>query len=69
MTYMRRHDLQFEKFTSARYAADVTFQEANWLSGNMNEGKLYNCGKNKLYGYKTEMYVLPNGLEMMESEN
>ena len=49
-------------FESAIEAVDVTFQMANRPSGNMQEGKKYFSGKHKLYGYKMEVAVRPNGL-------
>ena len=51
----------FSTFDFCRYATDVTFQQTNRPSGNMREGKLYFSGKHKLYGYKTEMSVIPRG--------
>lgn len=52
----------FGNFPQARYATDVTFQQSYRPSGNIQEGKLYFSGKHKLYGYKVEVSVLPNGL-------
>lgn len=49
-------------FKFARYTTDVTFQQSNRPSGNMEEGKLYFGGKLKLYGFKTEVSVLPKGI-------
>lgn len=51
----------FSNFKYARYATDVTFHQTNRPTGNMQEGKEYYSGKHKLYGYKTEVSVLPNG--------
>ena len=52
----------FSAVPCAKYATDVIFQQANRPSGTMQEGKKYFSGKHKLYGYKTEVCVLPNGL-------
>ena len=40
----------FKNFPFCLEAVDVTFQQANRPSGNMQEGKLYFSGKHKLYG-------------------
>lgn len=52
----------FRHFPFARYITDVTFQQANRPSGNMQEGKVFFSGKHKLYGFKVEVSVLANGL-------
>ncbi|GMF59756.1 unnamed protein product [Phytophthora fragariaefolia] len=52
----------FHKFLYARYAKDVTFEQAIKPSGNVNEITRYYSGKHHLYGYKVEVVVLPNGL-------
>ena len=52
----------FKSFPFCLEAIDVIFQQANRPSGNMQEGKLYFSGKHKLYGYKAEVAVRPNGL-------
>ena len=52
----------FKTFKFCRYATNVTFQQAYRPSGTMEEGKRYFSGKHKLYGYKVEVSVLPNGL-------
>ena len=43
-------------------AIDMTFQHLNRPSGNIQEGKIYCSGKNKLYGFETEIAVEANGL-------
>jgi len=48
---------------------DVTFQQANRPSGNMQEGKKYFSGKHHLYGYKFELSVRPNGLASAYSQH
>jgi len=53
---------RFKNFDFAIEAVDVTFQQANRPSGNMQEGKKYFSGKHHLYGYKFELSVRPNGL-------
>ena len=52
----------FSHFKCARYATDVTLQQSNRPSGNMQEGKVYFSGKQKLSGLKVEVSVLRNGL-------
>lgn len=55
-------DVFFKHFPFSRYATVVTFQEYNRPNGNLQEVKKYFSGKHKLYGYKLEVFVLPNGL-------
>lgn len=38
------------------------FQQSNRPSGNIAEEKVYYSRKHKLYGLKTEMFVLSNGM-------
>lgn len=54
-------DTRFRNFPMAIEAVDVTFQQSYRPSGNMQEGKKYFSGKHKLYGYKVEVAVRPNG--------
>ena len=51
----------FKNYPMARYATDVTFQPAFRPSGSVEEGKRYYSGKHKLYGFKVEVSVTPNG--------
>lgn len=51
----------FKTFPYARYATDVTFQQSYRPSGSLQEAKRYYSAKHKLYGYKVEVSVLPNG--------
>lgn len=44
-----------------RYPVDVTFQQSNRPSGNLEDVKAFFLGKQKLYGYKTEVSVMENG--------
>ena len=53
---------QFQYYPFARYATDVTFQNANRPTGNMFEARPYYSAKHKLHGYKSESSVLPNGI-------
>ena len=55
---------QFRVYGMARYATDVTFQQSNRPRGNHEEAKGYFSGKHKMYGYKTEVSVLPNGIAL-----
>lgn len=52
----------FSSFPYKRYAADVTFQQPQRPSGSIQKGKVYLRGKQKLYGYRVEISVLPVGL-------
>ncbi|KAG6610395.1 succinyl-CoA:3-ketoacid coenzyme A transferase [Phytophthora cinnamomi] len=52
----------FQHYRAARYAVDVTFQQANMPSGSQQERASYYSKKYKLHGYKTEVSVLPTGL-------
>ena len=52
----------FREYPFCLYAVDVTFQCSNCLVGNYQESKKYVSNKHKLYGYKTEISVLSNGL-------
>lgn len=62
---MIRDKKLFRNFTCACYATEMFFQQCNRPSGNMQEGKFYFSGKHKLYGFKTEVSVLPNGLKIV----
>lgn len=62
MEYLINENVYFHNYKYCRYATDVTFQQCNRPCGNMQEGKKYFSGKHKLYGYKVEASVLPNGL-------
>ena len=64
MAVMESKKVGFKNYPVARYATDVTFQQSFRPSGSVEEGKLYYSGKHKLYGYKTEVSVLPNGLAL-----
>ncbi len=55
----------FSHHPRARYATDVTFQQSNRPGCNLQEAKKYFSGKYKLYGYKLEVSVMPNGLAAM----
>ena len=52
----------FRHYKFALYATDVTFQNSNRPGGNHEEAKRYFSNKHKLYGYKSEVSVLPNGI-------
>jgi hypothetical protein len=52
----------FQHYPAARYAVDVTFQQANMPSGSQQERAAYYSKKHKLHGYKMEVSVLPTGL-------
>ena len=62
MSTLHESQTTFSEFPEALYAVDVTFQHSFRPSGSMQEGKIYYSGKDKLYGIKVEMSVMPNGL-------
>ncbi|RLN94971.1 hypothetical protein BBJ28_00024974 [Nothophytophthora sp. Chile5] len=49
----------FENFPCARYATDVTFQQANWPSEGHDEASSYFSAKHQLCDCKVEVSVLP----------
>ena len=53
---------QFRHRPYTLYATDVTFQQTSRPSGNHQESKFYFSAKDKLYGFKVKVSVLPNGL-------
>jgi len=61
MRTLEKKNAQFKNFPLALYATDAIFQQANRPSGTLLKGKLYFNGKQKLYGYKTEVSVAPTG--------
>lgn len=69
MECLQEHKTTFKNFPCAIEAIDVTFQQSNRPSGNMQEGKRYFSGKHKLYGYKMEVCVRPNGLASAFSQH
>ena len=62
MSKLPQRKATFRTYELARYATDVTFQQSNRPAGNHSESKAMFSGKHKLYGYKTEVSVLPNGI-------
>ena len=62
MTRLQADKRTFNKYKMCLYACCVTFQESYRPGGSLEESKRYFSGKHKLYGYKTEVAVLPNGL-------
>lgn len=57
MKHLQEKKTTFKSSEFSVEAIDVTFQQANRPSGNMQEGKLYFSGKHKLYGFKVEVAV------------
>ena len=64
MSDLRESQHDFKSFPKALHATDVTFQQAFRPSGSIEEGKRYFSSKHKLYGYKVDVSVLPNGLAL-----
>ncbi|KAE9275522.1 hypothetical protein PF008_g29332 [Phytophthora fragariae] len=52
----------FANFPCARYATDVTFQQADRPVGGYNDAKTFFSGKHHLYGLKVEVSVIPTGV-------
>ncbi|KAE9100205.1 hypothetical protein PF010_g14900 [Phytophthora fragariae] len=52
----------FANVPCARYATDVTFQQADRPVGGYNDAKMYYSGKHHLYGLKVEVSVIPTGV-------
>ena len=59
----------FKNHPSALCATDVSFQQANRPSGMHLESKKYFSNRQKMYGYKTEVSVLPNGIALACSDH
>jgi len=59
----------FKTYKFALYATDVTFQNANRPGGNHDQAKEFYSNKHKLYGCKTEVSVLPNGVAIGFTEH
>ena len=51
----------FGNYPCARYATDVTFQQANIPYGLCEGRSIYFSGKHKLHGYKVEVSEMPTG--------
>lgn len=68
MSKMVQDGRTFQKHRYARYATDGTFKHTNWPSGNLQDAKAYFSGKHKIYGYKVEISVLLNGIEIACSD-
>ncbi|KAF0708679.1 hypothetical protein AaE_013117 [Aphanomyces astaci] len=62
ITTLRSKDKVFTHYPYALYATDVKFQAAHRPSGRFGEEKYYFSGKHKLYGFKIEASVSPEGL-------
>lgn len=59
---LRNDNTIFRYFSYVRYDTDNIIQQALRYSGSMQEGKLYFKGNHKLYGFKINIFGLPNGL-------
>ena len=62
MTRLQTDKHKLNKYKMCLYALDVTCQQSYRPGGSLEESKRYFSGKQKLYGYKTEVAVLPNGI-------
>ena len=61
MSKLLQKNTTFTTYKLAWYATDVTSEQRNRLAGSHAESKAMFSGKNKLYGYKTDISVLPTG--------
>ena len=59
----------FKTFKMCRYATDVTFQQSYKPGGSLEGVTKVFSGKHKLYGFKVEASVLPNGLAISVSNH
>ncbi len=55
MTALGECETLLKTFLHAADAIDVTFQEANRPTANMQEGKLFLSGNHKLYGARSKL--------------
>lgn len=63
MTYIVGREQLFETLPNALYAADNVIQEINKPSGpNLIESKGYSRENHKMYSFKIEVSVMPNGI-------
>lgn len=69
MTDLKKIKARFKNFPYAFVAVDVIFHHGQGPSGSTSEAKKYFSGKHKLYGYKTEVTVLPNGVAVGVSDH
>lgn len=69
MTKLISEKKTFKNYKMCRYATDVTFMQSFRPGGSLEECKKYFSGKHKLYGYKAEVSVLPNGLAIGSSRH
>lgn len=69
MRVLTSNQMVFSNFPTALYACDVKFHHTNRPRGSMRDVKAYFSGKHKLYGYKTEVSVAPNGMAIYASEH
>ena len=61
MEQLHSNQQTFVNFPYALYATDVKFQQSYRPRVSHAEAKVYFSGKHKLYGYKVEFSVTPNG--------
>ena len=54
----------FKNYPYALYATDETFLTANRPTGTHQESKKYFSNKHKMYGYKTDVSVVPNSIAL-----
>lgn len=60
-----RRKTTFKYYPYCRYAVDITVQESNRPIGNITEDNFHKSWKQKIYGYKTEVSELTNGLAIL----
>lgn len=60
MKFMASKSIEFKTFSNIRYGTDVAFQMVGRPPRNIPENKIYFSGEHHIYGYKTEVPILPN---------
>jgi hypothetical protein len=55
----------FAYFPCARYATDITVQQADRPAGGYNDAKKFFSGKHHIYGLKVEVSVIPTGVAII----
>lgn len=69
LTFIEENCQRFAYRPYALYSADVTFQHTSRPCDNLVEAGLQYSTKPKLYGFKKEPSVLPNGITILVSDH
>lgn len=68
MTFLKENCHRFAYHPCALYVTDTMFRQANRPCGNMFEARPYFTANHKLQGFKTEAFVLPDGIFLILSD-